>query len=92
MLTTSEAMNILRLDDNDETEIIITDLLAAVPEYIYAATGLTVQEQEQDSCCNLCDTAAGFILRLWYYPEHADADRLQRVIDGLLKSITTLRR
>ena len=36
----------------------------------------------------LVDTVSGFLLTLWYYGDHSDTDKLQRVIDSLLKAIT----
>lgn len=93
MIDVEQAMNVLRLDSGDiATEEIVESLLYAVPSYIEAATGLTATEQENDIYSDLIDTVTGFILRLWYYPEHTDSEKLQRVIDSLLKSITVLSR
>jgi hypothetical protein len=36
-------------------------------------------------------TAARFILQQWYYGENADTDKLQRVIDNLLKALSAER-
>lgn len=81
------AMRTLRLDEDPETELIISELLAAVPGYIESTTGMSTEEQKK---CPLCNTVTGFLLRLWYYPEHADSEKLQRVADSLLKTITTM--
>lgn len=45
--------------------------------------GYTQQQVEP-----LVDTVSGFLLTLWYYGDHSDTDKLQRVIDSLLKAIT----
>lgn len=83
-----EAMNVLRLDNDDtDTGEIVQGLLAAVPGYIKVATGMSEEQQESVS---LCETVTGFLLRLWYYPECADSDKLQTVVDNLLKSISAL--
>lgn len=81
------AMRTLRLDQDPETEQIINELLAAVPGYIENTTGMSIEEQKN---CPLCNTVTGFLLRLWYYPEHADSEKLQKVADSLLKTITTM--
>lgn len=81
------AMRTLRLDADPETEQIISELLAAVPGYIESTTGMSTEEQKG---CPLCNTVTGFLLRLWYYPEQADSEKLQRVSDSLLKTITTM--
>lgn len=81
------AMRVLRLDEDLDTQEIIKELLAAVPGYIESTTGMKTKEQEE---CPLCDTVTGFLLRLWYYPEHADSEKLQRVADSLLKTISTM--
>lgn len=85
MITVDQAMAYLRLDALDtETKGIVSDLLTSVPSYIEVATGLTLQEQ---NLFPLCDTVTKFLVKLWYYPESDDADRLQRCIDSLLKSL-----
>ena len=73
----------LRLDTEDNDEI-IAGLLAAIPAYIELATGLTAEQQEEQP---LADTASRFILILWYNAERADAEKLQRTIDSLLKAL-----
>lgn len=88
-MTLEEARRTLRVDQDDETDLIVQSLLDAVPDYIEMTTGM---KEEQQAVCRLCDTVAGFLLRLWYYPEGADSERLQRVADNLLKAITTLAR
>lgn len=85
MVTVDQAMAYLRLDELDtDTREIVSDLLIAVPSYIEVATGLTPEEQ---ALLPLCDTVTKFLIKLWYYPESDDADRLQRCIDSLLKSL-----
>lgn len=81
------AMRTLRLDEDPDTMQIVNELLEAVPGYIASTTGMSVEQQK---ICPLCDTVTGFLLRLWYYPERTDSDKLQRVADSLLKVISTM--
>lgn len=83
MLTVEQGREALRLDAEDNDEI-IAGLLAAIPAYIELATGLTAEQQEEQP---LADTASRFILILWYNAERADAEKLQRTIDSLLKAL-----
>ena len=88
-MTVYEAFTVLRLDGTDDDYQVVSGLLAAVPAYIENATGLPAEQQVNYP---VVDTCTGFLLRLWYYPEGADTDKLQRVIDSLLKSITLIAR
>ena len=83
MLTIEQAREALRLDGTDNDEI-IAGLLAASPDYIELCTGVTAERQEGEP---LADTAAKFILLLWYHAERVDADKVQRTIDSLLKAL-----
>lgn len=83
MLTVEQGREVLRLDTEDNDDI-IAGLLAAIPAYIELATGLTAEQQEEQP---LADTASRFILILWYNAERADAEKLQRTIDSLLKAL-----
>ena len=81
-----EARDILRIDGTDNDEIIYP-LIQAIPPYLtettgYAATG---------GYSPVARTAARFILQQWYYGENADTDKLQRVIDCLLKALSAER-
>ena len=67
--------------DNDD---IITGLLAAIPDYIELCTGIPAEAQKTEP---LADTAGKFILTLWYHAERVDADKIQRTIDSLLKTL-----
>lgn len=89
MLTLEDGRRVLRQDPEPETDLIITDLLAAVPAYIETTTGLSVEAQKD---CALCDTAGTFLLRLWFFPDGADSEKLQRVVDNLLKTISAMTR
>lgn len=87
MFTTEEARNILRIDgsDNDgEIEALVT----ALPEYLYHATGYRASGGNYSP---VALTAGRFILWQWYYGENADTDKLQRVIDSLLKALSAER-
>lgn len=82
-----EARDILRIDGSDNDEI-IDALIEAIPPYLTAATGYTAAGDEYSPVAR---TAARFILQLWYYGENADTDKLQRVIDCLLKALSAER-
>lgn len=83
-MTLTEAKNILRVDGGDN-DALVSSLLCALPDYIEVATGMTANQQLIEP---LVDTVSGFLLTLWYYGDHSDTDKLQRVIDSLLKAIT----
>ncbi len=83
MITLEQAREVLRLDTADNDDI-ITGLLAAVPDYIELCTGLTAERQASEP---LADTAGKFLLILWYNAERVDADKVQRTIDSLLKTL-----
>lgn len=83
-MTLEQAKNILRVDGGDN-DALVSSLLFALPDYIKVATGMDYNQQGIEP---LVDTVSGFLLTLWYYGDHSDADKLQRVIDSLLKAIT----
>lgn len=83
-MTLDEAKNILRVDGEDNDEL-INSLLQAIPDYIEVTTGMPSEQQANEPLVN---TVSGFILTLWYYADHADDVKLQRTIDSLLKCIT----
>lgn len=83
MITLEQAREVLRLDTADNDDI-IAGLLAAVPDYIELCTGLTAERQASEP---LADTAGKFLLILWYNAERVDADKVQRTIDSLLKTL-----
>ena len=62
MLTLEKARDVLRLDGNDNDDIIIP-LLDTIPDYIEVTTGLTAEQQESEP---LAETLSGFLLKLWY--------------------------
>ena len=84
MLTIEQAREILRLDTADN-DAIIEGLLSAIPDYIELTTGVTAEQQAGQP---LADTAGKFILMLWYNAERAD--KLQRTIDSLLKTLALI--
>lgn len=88
MISIAEAREWLRLDNTDNDEI-IEGLLAAIPSYIELSTGLKQVDQE---AAPLVNTVSKFLLTLWYNAEQAEADKLQRTIDSLLKTLTLLAR
>lgn len=85
MLTIETAREWLRLDNNDNDDV-INGLMDSAVEYITLTTGLSRTDQANST---LAETAQKFLLTLWYDPQTAETDRLQRVIDNLLKAITT---
>lgn len=89
MLSVDDGLNILRMDPDADTEIIVEGLLQAIPSYIETTTGMSIEEQED---CTLCDTVSGFLLRLWFFPDGSDSEKLQRVVDNLLKTISAMKK
>ena len=87
MFTIEEARDILRIDGSDNDEMIYA-LLSAIPPYLQATTGYF---PTNDGYSPVALTAARFLLQLWYYGENADTDKLQRVIDSLLKALSAER-
>lgn len=87
MFSIEEARNILRIDgtDNDSE---ITALVTALQEYLCHATGYRADDGDYSP---VALTAGRFILWQWYYGENADTDKLQRVIDCLLKALSAER-
>ena len=87
-LTVEEGRDILRLDgpDNDAH---IAALIEAIPPYLHETTGY--RKRPRGSFSPIARTAARFILQQWYYGESADTDKLQRVIDCLLKALSAER-
>lgn len=85
-MTVAEAREWLRIDGEDNDQIIM-DLLAGAVEYITLTTGLNEEAQTNSQ---LAQTTTKFLLSLWYDPTQVDADKLKRTIDSLLKTLTTL--
>ena len=86
MFTIEEAREILRLDGADN-DAIIYPLIDAIPPYLEATTGYIAD----GAYSPLAQAAGRFLLQLWYYGENADTDKLQRVIDSLLKALSAER-
>ena len=84
MVSIETAREWLRIDGTDN-DTIIEGLLSAAPDYIEVATGMSAEAQAVEP---LADTVTKFLLTLWYNAEQAEAERLQRTIDGLLKALT----
>ena len=84
MVTVDVAREWLRIDGTDNDQI-IEGLLLAASSYIEVATGMGQEEQRQEP---LAGTVAKFLLTLWYNAEQAEADKLQRTIDNLLKALS----
>ena len=88
VLSLEEAREHLRIDSTDNDALILS-LLEAIPGYIEVTTGMTPEQQETEP---LARTASKFILQLWYNAEQTDSEKLQKTIDGLLKSLTVMAR
>lgn len=82
----NEANEILHLDGGDNDAQVMA-LIEALPPYLYYTTGY----QATGEYSPVAKTAARFILWQWYYGENADTDKLQRVIDCLLKALSAER-
>ena len=82
-MTLVDAYDVLRVNAGDNDDL-ITSLLTAIPDYITVTTGLLPIHQEDEP---LVETVSGFLLRLWYFGDHADDQALKRTIDCLLKAI-----
>lgn len=86
MFTTPEARDILRIDGTDN-DVEINALIDALPDYLYHATGYRANGDYSP----IALTVGRFLLWQWYYGENADTDKLQRVIDCLLKALSAER-
>ena len=84
MIEVAEAREWLRLDGNENDEI-IKGLLNAIPDYIEVSTGLNKQAQEKEP---LAKQLRKFILILWYNAEQSESEKLSKVIDNLLKALS----
>ena len=82
----NEANEILHLDGGDNDAQVMA-LIEALPPYLYHTTGY----QATGEYSPVAKTAARFILWQWYYGENADTDKIQRVIDTLLKALSAER-
>ena len=82
----NEANEILHLDGGDNDAQVLA-LIEALPPYLYHTTGY----QATGDYSPVAKTAARFILWQWYYGENADTDKVQRVIDCLLKALSAER-
>lgn len=82
-MTLVDACDVLRVNQGDNDDL-ISSLLEAIPDYISVTTGLLPINQATEP---LVDTVSGFLLKLWYYGDHADDQALKRTIDCLLKAI-----
>lgn len=84
IITIEEARETLRLDGADN-DIIVIPLVEAIPSYLEVTTGRTWLDEPRDP---LAETAAKFILQLWYDTQGPDTERLKRTIDNLLIALT----
>ena len=82
----NEANEILHLDGGDNDAQVMA-LIEALPPYLYHTTGY----QATGEYSPVAKTAARFILWQCYYGESADTDKVQRVIDCLLKALSAER-
>ena len=87
ILTIEEARDAVRLDGPDN-DIVLIPLLTAIPAYLEVTTGQAWDTEP----IPLAQTAAVFILQLWYNAQDKDTDRLKATIDGLLIALTAIGR
>lgn len=83
-----EARDTLRVDEQDNDPIIMP-LVEAIPSYLEVTTGKSWEDEPNNE---LAQTAAKFILMLWYEPESQHTIHLKRTIDNLLAALTALGR
>lgn len=88
ILTIEGARDALRLDGSDN-DIVLYPLLTAIPAYLETTTG---KDWDVEPIHPLAQTAAIFILQLWYNAQDKDTDRLKATIDGLLIALTAIGR
>jgi hypothetical protein len=79
-----QAREVLRLDGSDN-DYVIVPLINAIPDYLQVSTGYHFNGGQPHP---LAETAAKFILRLWYDPDGYDREQLQRTINNLLTALT----
>ena len=79
-----EAREWLRIDGTDNDGI-IQGLLDGSKLYIKQTTGMSEEDQDKNSLAVTCQK---FLLLLWYNPDQDGADKIQRTIDNLLKSLS----
>lgn len=84
IISLEEARNVLHVDPGANDELICS-LIAALPNYIEVATGMCYDQMIIEP---MAITVSGFILNLWYYADHAEEAKLQRLIDSLFKAMT----
>lgn len=83
MLSVEEAREFLRID-NEDNDLIIDSILKAIPSYIELSTGLNINSQDKEP---MAKEVSKHILSLWFNAEQTDHDKIQNVIDSLLKAI-----
>lgn len=88
LIDLQEAKDCLRID-GEEFNSILYPLLESIPSYLEATTGRT---WEDETVHPLAQTAAKFILQLWFDPQGHDSERLKRTIDNLLTALTAIGR
>ena len=83
MLTTTQAFDILRLDEDANSDL-VHSLVEAIPPYIELSTGLSTAQQDAEP---MCYALSKVLLSLWYYGDKADAISLTRIAESLQKAI-----
>jgi len=68
-------------------DAIIAGLLAAAPGYIEVATGIPGFAQRD---IPIVEVITKFLIQLWYNPDGTDTEKLQHVINNLLKSLSRM--
>ena len=83
MLTTTQAHDILRLDEG-ENDSLVHNLVEAIPPYIELSTGLPAAQQDAEP---MCYALSKTLLILWYFGDKADDESLTRIAESLEKAI-----
>lgn len=89
IISLETARDVLRLDGPDNDEIILP-LIESIPSYLETTTGKSWIDD--DEVHPLAQTAAKFILQLWYNPKDKNTEQLQRTIENLLSTLQALGR
>ena len=84
MVDIEKAREWLRVSTTD-TDDHIMGLLSAVPDYIYTASGVTADQQENEP---LAEIITMFLLMMWYDAASTETERYLRTVDNLLKTLT----
>lgn len=82
-LSSEQACDMLRVGiDNAE---LVDAIAQAVPDYVERVTGFPATLIQQGDCNESVQQLVRFLIVQWFNPDGTDADKLQRVIDDLIR-------